>query len=171
MPDSFFVSASKGQKRKRAHNTSSSGAVASSSSRAPKKFKRSQEQKTSGPEPAAKKKRVDEEIGSDDGSRDGMDIDDLDLTRSDEDEGASGDEDEHETPAEKRLRLARLYLESVKKDIGMFVRVVFRCSLTFYGLIGEGDIDAAEVDKEILSARLRQDVVRQFASSLVLYHR
>ena len=46
-------------------------------------------------------------------------IGDLDL-RHGLDSGleGSGDEDEGETPAEKRLRLARLYLDSVKQGLG-----------------------------------------------------
>ncbi|KAH7101193.1 WD40 repeat-like protein [Auriculariales sp. MPI-PUGE-AT-0066] len=141
MPDPFFV-ASKGQKRKRAPAASSSSAA---SERATKKQKHGQPSKPSksAVKPAqTSRKRRDEESESEEGEDDGN-IDDLDLTRSDEDQGASGDEDAHETPAEKRLRLAKLYLESVKKDMA------------------EGDIDAAEVDKEILSARLRQDVQEQ----------
>ena len=123
MPDPFFVS-SKGQKRKRAPTASSSSKT---TERAPKKQNRGQparatKSQKSGSAPTTKK-RVDEELQSDDGSRgDGGNVDDLDLTRSDSDDGASGEEDEHETPAEKRLRLARLYLESVKKDIGMLIQ-------------------------------------------------
>jgi len=45
-----------------------------------------------------------------------MDIEDL---RADEvDLGPSGDEDVYETVAEKRLRLAKIYLDSVKKELG-----------------------------------------------------
>ncbi|EIN14441.1 WD40 repeat-like protein [Punctularia strigosozonata HHB-11173 SS5] len=65
----------------------------------------------------------------------------MDLRASDTDPGASGAEDEDETPAQKRLRLAKLYLESVKDDLA------------------EGDFDAADIDKEIISARLKQDVM------------
>ncbi|TEB26796.1 WD40 repeat-like protein [Coprinellus micaceus] len=68
------------------------------------------------------------------------DIDDMDL-RADEEEEQSGDEYENETPAEKRLRLAKLYLESVK------------------GSLAEGEFDAADIDKEIIASRLKQDVL------------
>lgn len=48
----------------------------------------------------------------------GGNIDDMDLRDPGIDEGISGDEDENETPAQKRLRLAKLYLQSVKEDLG-----------------------------------------------------
>ncbi|EJD52023.1 WD40 repeat-like protein [Auricularia subglabra TFB-10046 SS5] len=125
MPDPFFA-ASKGQKRRRA----SAGGSAAKKPRTQKSL----------PVQSAKR-RKDEELESDgEGGDAGGGVDDLDLRHSDTDEGASGEEDEHETPAEKRLRLAKLYLDSLKKDIG------------------DGEVDAAEIDKEILSARLKQDV-------------
>ena len=68
-----------------------------------------------------KSKRRDEELESDATQDDDVGgIDDLNLRVSDEDPGASADEDELETPAEKRLRLAKLYLESVKEGLGAF---------------------------------------------------
>ena len=67
----------------------------------------------------------------------------MDLRVSDEDPNQSGSENENETPAEKRLRLARLYLEGVKTSLA------------------EGEYDAAEIDKELISARLKQDVMKQ----------
>ncbi|KAL4072159.1 WD40-repeat-containing domain protein [Scleroderma yunnanense] len=85
------------------------------------------------------KKRADEELDSDRTDQDDN-IDDLDL-RADDIPESSGDEDIVETPAEKRLRLAKLYLESVKEGLA------------------EGEYDAAEIDKELISARLRQDVL------------
>ena len=48
--------------------------------------------------------------------RDIMD-DDIDLRASDVDANESGEEDEAETPAQKRLRLAKLYLNSVKESV------------------------------------------------------
>ncbi|KAJ2914602.1 hypothetical protein MD484_g5848, partial [Candolleomyces efflorescens] len=86
-----------------------------------------------------KKPRLDEEL-SDKTDDDEGDIDDMDLRAAD-DEEPSGDEYEDETPAEKRLRLAKLYLESVK------------------GSLAEGEFDAAEIDKELIASRLKQDVL------------
>ncbi|KAJ8522076.1 hypothetical protein ONZ45_g1263 [Pleurotus djamor] len=87
------------------------------------------------------KRRNDEELESDrTDESDAGDIDDMDL-RPDSEEEASGDEYADETPAEKRLRLAKLYLESVKQNLA------------------EGEFDAAEIDKELISARLKQDVL------------
>lgn len=62
---------------------------------------------------------MDEELESDQTDEDGGGLDDLNLQADMEvDPGASGEEDEDETPAEKRLRLAKLYLESVKEGLG-----------------------------------------------------
>jgi ribosomal RNA-processing protein 9 len=112
MPDAFFA-ASKSRKRKRA----TSGAHGGSSV---KKFRKAPQAgaKVNG----AKKisRAMDEELDSDrthDG--DGSEIDDMDLRVSDVEE-SSGDEVEDETPAEKRLRLAKLYLETVKGDLGEY---------------------------------------------------
>ena len=71
------------------------------------------------PPRSAKARREEEELASGDS---GEDIDDLDLRADEVDPNASdGEEYADETPAEKRLRLARLYLESVKEGLGAFV--------------------------------------------------
>lgn len=62
---------------------------------------------------------VDEELNSDRTDSEDGGIDDIDL-RADVQPETSGDEDEDETPAEKRLRLAKLYLESVKDGLGEY---------------------------------------------------
>lgn len=67
-------------------------------------------------------------------------IDDLDLKPVKDDEPMSELEDDDETPAEKRLRLAHLYLDSVKESLA------------------DGEFDAAEIDKELIATRLKQDV-------------
>jgi hypothetical protein len=109
MPDSFF-SAPKQKKRKRAESTS----------HGPKKFPRNAKQhgkQTAGAAPAGRGKRARDEELSDQTDEDG-DVDDMDL-RADHAVEDSGEEDENETPAEKRLRLAQLYLESVKVGLGV----------------------------------------------------
>lgn len=135
MPDAFFATS---KKRKR---SVSKGSVRPSSSK-PAKLARTSNGRA---KPAAgtkpRKKALDEELESDQTDEGNGDVDDIDLRASDGDPGASGSEDEDETPAEKRLRLAKLYLESVKEGLA------------------EGEFDAAEVDKELLSARLKQDVM------------
>jgi ribosomal RNA-processing protein 9 len=71
--------------------------------------------------PMLKKRRHNEDIDSqtsDSNLDTGGIIDELDLRGSDIDEKASGDEAENETAAQKRLRLAKLYLQSVKEDLG-----------------------------------------------------
>lgn len=109
MPDAFF-SAPKNKKRKRSD-------APSDARNGSKKFSRKPNprdaKKTNKPTP---KKRADEEL-SDQTDDDAGNVDDMDL-RADEEPGTSGDEDENETPAEKRLRLAKLYLESVKTGLG-----------------------------------------------------
>ncbi|KAJ7346462.1 WD40-repeat-containing domain protein [Mycena albidolilacea] len=135
MPDAFF-SSSKLRKRKR----SDAGPAGPST----KKFARKDGLGSKKAPNALKRnarKPADEELDSDQTNDEGGDLDDLDLTADvDVDPGASGDEDD-ETPAEKRLRLAKLYLESVKEGLA------------------DGEFDAAEIDKELVSARLKQDVL------------
>ncbi|KAK7061829.1 WD-repeats-region domain-containing protein [Favolaschia claudopus] len=131
MPDAFF-STSRPRKRKRSDAGPSNA----------KKFMRNDsggnKKAPSGVQKRNVKKTVDEELESDRTSDEG-DLDDMDLTAA-PDAGSSGDEDD-ETPAEKRLRLAKLYLESVKEGLA------------------EGEFDAAEIDRELISARLKQDVL------------
>ena len=95
MPDSFFTS--KSRKRKR---PDSGAKPRVSSAKAPQK--------------KSKRKAADEELSDQTNEEHG--IDDLDLRAGPD--GESGDEDDKETPAQKRLRLAKLYLESVKDDLG-----------------------------------------------------
>lgn len=121
MPDSFFTS-SKPRKRKRVDSNDRESAAGSTTQFARKGFP-TRNGKTPGPTKlngAQKKKSraVDEELSDQTDSRDGG-VDDLDLRDdADMDPGASGEEDDDETPAEKRLRLAKLYLESVKEGLG-----------------------------------------------------
>ncbi|KAL4247758.1 Ribosomal RNA-processing protein Rrp9-like protein [Abortiporus biennis] len=139
MPDAFFAS-NKQRKRKRS-NTSDSKP---SSSKKPNRSAIGQ--KKSAPQPASKRAARDEELSDETNEGDDNEgIDDMDLRAPDEDPNAygSGEEDEDETPAEKRLRLAKLYLESVKQGLSL----------------AEGEFDAAEIDRELISARLKQDVM------------
>jgi ribosomal RNA-processing protein 9 len=111
MPDPFF-STSKHRKRKREDSSTKAGP--SNAKKIARKSFGNVTRKTK------KAKHVDEELS--DGSDDGLEgIDDIDL-RGDagDDAEGSGEEDKDETPAEKRLRLAKLYLESVKEGLGKF---------------------------------------------------
>ncbi|KDQ54176.1 hypothetical protein JAAARDRAFT_209609 [Jaapia argillacea MUCL 33604] len=146
MPDAFFAT-QKPRKRKRS--------TATEPFKKPAKFARTgstttpngknqpsnKKSRSAESQPQPRKKRKDEELSSASGSDVG--IEDLDLRAHEDDEEPSGDEIEDETPAEKRLRLAKLYLDSVKEGLRE----------------GEGDYDAAETDKEIISSRLKQDVM------------
>lgn len=116
MPDPFFAS----NTRKRKRTTS-----VASSSRKPgrnttgKHASRGQSKSSTAPTP---KKRRDEELSDETGEDDDVGgIDEMDLRAPDVDPDAyeSGEEDEEETPAEKRLRLAKMYLDGVKQGLGM----------------------------------------------------
>lgn len=112
MPDNFF--ASNTRKRKRP-----TGASASSSSRKTARTaasKHGQHKSSAGPP----KKRRDEELSDETGEdHDLGGIDEMDLRAPDVDPDAyeSGEDDPDETPAEKRLRLAKMYLDGVKQGL------------------------------------------------------
>ena len=111
--------------------------------------------------PIGKKRRIDEARESDDGEKDELigAFDDVDLDAPERDyELGSGDEYEEETPAEKRLRLAKLYLTSVKRSIGRDMAVDTDGEMV-------AGWDAAEVDREIIESRLQRDVVCWFGNS------
>ena len=110
MPDAFFLS-KKTRKRKRGpalKDPSSSKKAVNGKGR-----------------PNGKARVADEDIDSG-GSQDEEGIDDMDLRASDGENYVSAEEDELETPAEKRLRLANLYLESVKEKLGKATTVFLR---------------------------------------------
>jgi ribosomal RNA-processing protein 9 len=136
MPDPFF-SQPKQRKRKRDVSFAATGRPA----KAARSTALGKSRKANGVSagPSKGKKKVDEELS--DSADDGEDVDTMDL-RASEGEQSSGEEDAAETPAEKRLRLARLYLEGVEKEARETA----------------GDYDAAELDREIIGQRLRQDV-------------
>jgi ribosomal RNA-processing protein 9 len=107
MPDAFFASTSKKRKRlpqSSAHKSTRTknvkGATTAKSSTRPRKTP-----------------RRDEELDSD---ATHTDIGDLDLRASDVDSGESDrEENANETPAAKRLRLAKIYLDSVKEGLAV----------------------------------------------------
>lgn len=137
MPDPFFATGSK--KRKRHSSSTSVPRKKPATANGKLKLK-----KASGVQQQKKRIARDEELSDateDDHGPGG--VDDMDLRASDEDPYQSGSENENETPAEKRLRLARMYLEGVKTSLA------------------EGEYDAAEIDKELVSARLKQDVMKE----------
>ncbi|KAI0672519.1 WD40-repeat-containing domain protein [Trametes maxima] len=142
MPDSFFAT-SKNRKRKRSTTRDDGPSTSKKAARGVK----SKVGRTHKPEvPTKKRSAGDEELSDethDNDEREG--IDEMDLRAPDVDPNAyeSGEEDEDETPAEKRLRLAKLYLKSVKQGL----------------TLAEGEFDAAEIDRELVSARLKQDVM------------
>ncbi|CAG8616957.1 706_t:CDS:2, partial [Ambispora leptoticha] len=66
-------------------------------------------------------------------------IDDMDMEHSFDEE--SNTEDDHETPAEKRRRLAKQYIDSVREELD------------------EAGFDAAEIDRDLIGQRLRKDAL------------
>lgn len=89
----------------------------------------------------AYKSKRDAKSENSDSQENEHDNDDFDLTRHSEEES---EESDHETAEQKRLRLAKSYLEKVKEDV--------------YD-INEGEIDAKEIDKQLISERIRGDVL------------
>ncbi|PSR72146.1 hypothetical protein PHLCEN_2v11994 [Hermanssonia centrifuga] len=143
MPDAFFANP-KPRKRKRANGDNGPSTSKKPTRSAGKSQNLNGKKKAVSAAP--KSKRRDEELSDATQDEDeGAGVDEMDLRAPDVDPNAyeSGEEDDEETPAEKRLRLAKLYLEGVKENLGL----------------AEGEFDAAEIDKEIISTRLKQDVM------------
>ncbi|KAI9034418.1 WD40-repeat-containing domain protein [Hyaloraphidium curvatum] len=86
----------------------------------------------------------------------GAGIDDLDLTSRREEEQV-----DRETPAQKRLRLAKSYLAQVKADVRGQKKAVEVADGVF-------EFDAEDVDRELIAERLVQD---QLESSGKAFHR
>jgi ribosomal RNA-processing protein 9 len=106
MPDSFFATKTRKRKRvplKDSGPSSSRKVLKASNGHVSARDKR-------------KPRATDEELHSDGGGSEALD--DMDLRADQVDPNESGDEDAGETPAEKRLRLAKLYLESVREGLG-----------------------------------------------------
>ena len=114
MPDPFFATNSR--KRKRSASSTHKSAPKKKTAVSNGKSKSKPSTSTSGPS-RLKKRTADEELSDATEDRDDN-VDDLDLRVSDEEPYQSGSENEDETPAEKRLRLAQLYLDGVKNSLG-----------------------------------------------------
>lgn len=135
-----------------------------------------------GPSNNAKRPRKNAAAGDDDDDLQDAPVgvfDDVDLEPP---VTAAGEEDagseEDETPAQKRLRLAKMYLDSVKQ--GVSARRARKGKGGGDGSVSGGDEDdeggelgepagwdAADVDRDIIEARLQKDVVsrpRRFLS-------
>ncbi|PCH37592.1 Rnu3ip2 protein [Wolfiporia cocos MD-104 SS10] len=147
MPDSFFAT-NKLRKRKRTGtdaSTSKKTLRPTGSAIAHAKVNGKGSGKGKGKQKAASKQRRDEELSDETQESDAGGIDELDLRAPDVNADAyeSDEEDTDETPAEKRLRLAKMYIDGVKQGLGL----------------ADGEFDAAEIDRELVSARLKQDVM------------
>ncbi|KAG8875143.1 pre-rRNA processing protein [Tulasnella sp. 331] len=126
-----------------------------------------------GPSSNTKRPRKNAAAGADDdddlqdtpvGVFDDVDLEPPTMAAGDEDPGS----EEDETPAQKRLRLAKMYLDSVKK--GVSARRARKARGGEDGSGGDDDDegdelgepagwDAADVDREIIEARLQKDVL------------
>ena len=123
MPDAFFAS-NKSRKRKRP--TSSRDAGPSTSSKTKTKRPTTGGHKKAPTSQPTRKRTADEEL-SDETHDDGDDregIDDMDLRAPDVDQDAYESADEDESPAQKRLWLAKLYLDSVKQGLSLGVHAL-----------------------------------------------
>ena len=118
MPDSFF--ATKTRKRKRV-TLKDSGPSSS------KKVLKTSNGRISA-NGKGKSRAADEELHSEGSGPEALD--DLDLRADEVDPNESGEEDAGETPAEKRLRLAKLYLESIREGLGASLPSVHRHSIS-----------------------------------------
>ena len=130
MPDFFFAS-SKPRKRKRADSTGGPPTHGKKLARKGSSTSRDTAKKHGGKLNGVLKtskshgRAADEELSDQTDEGEG-DIDDMDLRADvDLDDHVSGEEDEDETPAEKRLRLAKLHLENVKIGLGKIFNCVF----------------------------------------------
>ncbi|EKD04559.1 pre-rRNA processing protein associated with U3 snRNP, Rrp9p [Trichosporon asahii var. asahii CBS 8904] len=130
MPDAFFKS---DKKRKRSRNGGGGGGPSRGGPRddMPSRGR------------GRKQQKEDEDL-SDTG--DELDIDDMDFQKDRAPHIMSDDEfvDANETAAEKRVRLARGYLDKVARDVQQARE--------------EDDYDAADIDRELIASRLKQEV-------------
>lgn len=121
MPDAFFAS-TKTRKRKRPSGAADGLSTSKKPARSSHVKQSSSRGKTASGSVKPPRKVVDEELSDATQDEDGGgDVDEMDLRAPDVDPNAyeSGEEDEDETPAAKRLRLAKLYLEGVKEGLGL----------------------------------------------------
>lgn len=91
-----------------------------------------------------KNKRKNDEDDDEDDFVGAGGVDDMDLEDSEsQNESEENDDDDRETAAEKRLRLAKRYLSKLQEETGET----------------EGEVDAADIDRDLIAERLRVDVV------------
>ena len=107
MPDSFFATKSRKRKRVASKDTGPSSS---------KKVLKTSNGRHISANGKGKARTADEDLHSD--GSESVALEDMDLRADEVDLNESGDEDAGETPAEKRLRLAKLYLQSVREDLG-----------------------------------------------------
>jgi hypothetical protein len=120
MPDTFF--ATKSRKRKRVESKGT-GSLSS------KKVLKTSNGRRVSANGKGKSRSADEDLHSD--GSESVALEDMDLRADEVDPNESGDEDAGETPAEKRLRLAKLYLQSVRDDLGASFPLLFLQPLMF----------------------------------------
>ena len=97
-------------------------------------------------------------------------LENMDLRADGVDPNESGDEDVGDTSAEKRLHLAKLYSSLLERTlVRSFTPISYHLGvLTPVSLgLADGEADAAEVDKELISARLKD--VLEYAGKLHLF--
>jgi ribosomal RNA-processing protein 9 len=124
MSSSFFTTPASQRKRKRTEDSS-------------RPFKRRNDD-TNGARPAKPARRTEREESISSGE---SDDDDRGGIFDEVDEGSETSEDENETAAEKRLRLAERYLENIRNEVEE-----------------EVGFDAEQIDKDLIAERLKEDV-------------
>lgn len=143
MPDAFFQ-----KKRKRTSPASSKGAGRGGSKAGPSSS-------SSRPSGGRMRRRETDEDEDEEGEDDGAGIDDMDLQhRYAEAINSDEEADAAETPAEARVRLAKMYLQGLKTG--------GRGDEEGDDFFESADLpDAAQADRENISARLQKDVAEQ----------
>lgn len=113
-----------------------------------------------------REERDDEELGgsgSDDYEGASDDSDDIGGGGLQEDDfDSEAEEDAKETPAQKRLRLAKQYLDSLKSGQKGWSRCVYlhyRILSPYLHLTDNAGFDAADLERDIIAERLQKDVV------------
>lgn len=107
---------------------------------------------------------VDEEI-TDPSSNEDSEVEDNSndvLNGKDEDELDSEEEFEGENPADKRRRLAKQYLENLKTEANDIDQAELAADQKNKQILDDyNSFDAADLDKDIIATRLKQDVAEQ----------
>lgn len=159
MPDTFFSTSTRKRRRNDTNSrpgrkpafSNRNGSMRSSNA---KDIKRKGKGKYEGSN--GSRKRPEDDEGDDDDDEE-IDSDDLEGNMSGDDQedldNYEDEQDSKETAAQKRLRLAQEYLASLKESAEA----------------EDDDVNAADIDRDIIDARLQEDVVCLIISVSIYY--